>query len=212
MLSPSHIFVSPTLASEEAFPIVNIEALACGVPVVATDWAGNKELLRDGENGFLINVHYDRHKHPSVDTKQLISSVVRTLKDDDLQRRLKRNALASARRYDYRRILPGLVNLLKKKTASMRVFPGRWDAIKNKSVVDFRGRFNDDFFFFINMDNRFRKTTYAALYKSFFRTSILKKKRLTRAERKKMGRRRKMLPVIRKMTQNFEHFIMLKSN
>ncbi|OMF31772.1 glycosyl transferase family 1 [Paenibacillus sp. FSL H8-0548] len=39
----------------EAFGLVNVEAMSCGVPVVATRAGGMKEIIRDGETGYLIN-------------------------------------------------------------------------------------------------------------------------------------------------------------
>lgn len=38
----------------EAFGLVNIEALSCGVPVIASHNGGMKEIIRHGYNGFLV--------------------------------------------------------------------------------------------------------------------------------------------------------------
>lgn len=38
----------------EGIPKVLIEAAACGRPIVATDWPGCREIVRNGENGFLV--------------------------------------------------------------------------------------------------------------------------------------------------------------
>lgn len=40
--------------SNEGRPNAILEALACGVPVVATDVGGNAEIVRDGEDGLLV--------------------------------------------------------------------------------------------------------------------------------------------------------------
>lgn len=37
----------------EGMPLVLVEAMLCGRPCIATDVGGNRELIRDGENGFL---------------------------------------------------------------------------------------------------------------------------------------------------------------
>jgi glycosyltransferase involved in cell wall biosynthesis len=46
------VFVFPS--RDEGMPNVVLEAMASGLPIVATAIAGNEELVRDGENGFLI--------------------------------------------------------------------------------------------------------------------------------------------------------------
>ena len=48
-LACSDLFVSPTTAPFETFHVVNAEALACGVPVITTQWAANSEIVRDGK-------------------------------------------------------------------------------------------------------------------------------------------------------------------
>lgn len=46
------LFVLPTIY--EPFPNVNLEAMACGLPVITTKTAGGADLVVPGENGFLI--------------------------------------------------------------------------------------------------------------------------------------------------------------
>ena len=60
-------------APGELFPLVILEAMACGTPVVCTDVGGMPEAVRDGENGFVV---------PASDP-QLLDERVRTLLDDD---------------------------------------------------------------------------------------------------------------------------------
>ena len=84
LLSESDIFVSPTTAFEETFLMANFEALACAVPVITTDWAGNKELIKDGKNGFLIDVNYSQDKKPMINTTQLISMILKILRNKRL--------------------------------------------------------------------------------------------------------------------------------
>ena len=58
------------------------ESLAVGRPVVATDVGGNRELVRDGETGFLV---------PPEDATALAQAVLRLLSDGDLAARLAAN-------------------------------------------------------------------------------------------------------------------------
>lgn len=209
MLAKSDIFVSPTTALE-VFPIANIEALACGVPVIATSWPGNKELIREGKNGFLVSVNNGPDKNPKVNTGQLVSLIVNTLKDKQFMQKMRRNCLLSAQGYDYRRILPRLVSLLRKKVKLKT--KSKWNLIKGKTVLDFRGIFNKDTFFFLNFDNNYRKETYASLYKKSLQESCLKKEFHPRTARKKGLKRPQDIKITGKLRQNFLQFLLFKNN
>lgn len=41
-------------SKSEAFGLTIIEAMACGLPVVCTDGKGNRDLIKEGENGFMV--------------------------------------------------------------------------------------------------------------------------------------------------------------
>lgn len=56
LLSNADLLVCPSVY--EPFGIVNLEAMACATPVVASDVGGIPEVVRDGETGFLV--HYDQ--------------------------------------------------------------------------------------------------------------------------------------------------------
>ena len=52
-LQRSDIFVCPSLW-EEAFGLANIEAIASGLPVIASGVGGIPEVIEDGETGLLV--------------------------------------------------------------------------------------------------------------------------------------------------------------
>ncbi|MBI3568263.1 MAG: glycosyltransferase family 4 protein [Gemmatimonadetes bacterium] len=78
----------------EAFSLVTLEAAAAGLPIVAHAINGTEELVRDGENGWLVPAGAD-----ALREKLLL------LRDDAaLRARLSAGAVASSARYDWARI------------------------------------------------------------------------------------------------------------
>ena len=74
----------------EGFGNVLVEAMACGVPVVATASPGTREIVTDGSDGLLV----DRHE-PAA----LAAALERMLTDDDLRRRTAAAARLTAERF-----------------------------------------------------------------------------------------------------------------
>jgi len=52
----SDIFCFPTYFEAENTPVVILEAMMFGLPVVATKWRGIPAMVRDRENGFLVSI------------------------------------------------------------------------------------------------------------------------------------------------------------
>src|ERR1035437_932711 len=53
------IFVSPVDNVQETFGLALLEAMACSLPVVASDWSGYRDLVCHGRNGFLVPTLWD---------------------------------------------------------------------------------------------------------------------------------------------------------
>jgi glycosyltransferase involved in cell wall biosynthesis len=63
-------------SKSEAFGLTIIEAMACGLPVVCTDGKGNRDLIKEGENGFMV---WER------DPKLLADKIILLFEDEDLR-------------------------------------------------------------------------------------------------------------------------------
>ncbi|MFJ7933467.1 N-acetyl-alpha-D-glucosaminyl L-malate synthase BshA [Sporosarcina sp. NPDC096371] len=72
------------LSEKEAFGLVLLEALACGVPSVATAIGGIPEVIEDGVNGFLVGLG---------DVTMAAERALRLLKDEQLHATFKENGL-----------------------------------------------------------------------------------------------------------------------
>jgi colanic acid/amylovoran biosynthesis glycosyltransferase len=84
------VFAAPCVVgadgNRDGLPTVLIEAMAMGVPVVATDVTGIPELVVDGDTGLLV---------PQRDPPKLAAALGRVLADDALGRRLARAGRAA---------------------------------------------------------------------------------------------------------------------
>jgi glycosyltransferase involved in cell wall biosynthesis len=81
---------------DEPFGIVGLEALAAGVPVVASDVGGIPSWLVDGEAGLLV---------PRGDSDALAEKLGIVLRDDDAHRRLAEAAPDVVARFSIERHL-----------------------------------------------------------------------------------------------------------
>lgn len=77
LLSAADLLLLPS--AQESFGLAALEAMACEVPVVASDVGGLPEVIENGESGFL---------HPLNDVEGMAATGVRLLTDDDLHRRI----------------------------------------------------------------------------------------------------------------------------
>jgi phosphatidylinositol alpha-mannosyltransferase len=94
-LPPIHaacdLFVGPALG-RESFGIVLVEAMAAGLPLVASDIPGYREVVRDGVDGVLV---------PPGDPEALASAVARVLDDQGLRAGFAAAGRERAARYDW---------------------------------------------------------------------------------------------------------------
>lgn len=87
-LSTADIFVLPSAA--EACPMAILQAMACGLPIVASSVGGVPEVVRDGQDGILV---------PAGDDAALRDALSALANDADLRRRLGTSAQQRVREH-----------------------------------------------------------------------------------------------------------------
>ncbi len=81
LLPGADLFVMSS--KSEGLPVALLEAMACGLPVIATSVGGIPEVVENGKNGLLV---------PPGDSNALAAEIDRALNDLELARQLGRNA------------------------------------------------------------------------------------------------------------------------
>jgi len=96
LLNAADLFLLPS--GTESFGLVALEAMASGVPVIASDTGGIPEVVEHGVTGFLA---------PVGDVDRMASHAIELLRDEDARRRMGRAARDRARTlFNYQRIVP----------------------------------------------------------------------------------------------------------
>ncbi|MGQ0671962.1 MAG: glycosyltransferase family 4 protein [Hyphomicrobium sp.] len=142
------LFVSLSDNIQETFGLAPVEAMAAGLPVVATDWDGYRDTIRDGRDGFLVpttmlppglgetmaaahecgELTYDQYcalacRTVSVDMATLAARLTDLVNSPDLRRSLGASGRARARtEFDwsvvYRRYQELWADLARRRTAA----------------------------------------------------------------------------------------------
>lgn len=100
------VFAFPSTNGAEAFGLVAAEALACGVPVVASSLPGVRTVVKDKETGLLI---------PPRDVPALQAALAELLQDSGKRAKFAKNAAAdAAERFDWDKHVGRLVEVYRK--------------------------------------------------------------------------------------------------
>ncbi len=93
------VFVAPSITAkdgdQEGVPTTIMEALASGVPIVASDSSGIKEIISHNVNGLLCE---------EKNVKQLKEAILNVIENEQIREKLLSGAKESTEKYDYRNI------------------------------------------------------------------------------------------------------------
>ena len=104
----SEVFCAPS-TGRESFGIVLVEAMAAGLPIVASDIPGYREVVRDEIEGIL---------DPPRDPSTLARGVEDVLEDADLAKRLGEAGRERAQRYSWKTVAGEIEELYREVTSS----------------------------------------------------------------------------------------------
>lgn len=96
----------PTYFHGEGFPGCFIDAFNAGLPIIATDWLYNKDLVTPGINGLLV---------PTKDPSALALAILAVYKDRELAHKMAVNSLHKSKEYKPEAVLADLFNIIECK-------------------------------------------------------------------------------------------------
>lgn len=107
VLSEYYLMLFPTYYPGEGFPIAIVECMTAGLPVVATDWRFNSEVIIHNKTGII----YSKEKGES-----LTESIIRLINNPDLVRDMKMSSIENAKNYEPHAVLQRMFEQIEGKT------------------------------------------------------------------------------------------------
>jgi glycosyltransferase involved in cell wall biosynthesis len=109
LFSGCSFFVLPS--RHEPFGIVNLEAMAAGRPVIATRTGGVPEIVREGENGLLVN---------SEQPEEMATAILRLISDGPLRAEMGTAGRSFSERFDWVEIAKQYLTIYEKAIEDYR--------------------------------------------------------------------------------------------
>jgi len=93
------IFLMPSII--ESFGIVTIEAMAFGLPIIINDAPGNRDLVRNGKDGFII----------SGTSRSLAMAMENFLINENIRKKYKKKSISRAKKFDWSLIVDKYIDI-----------------------------------------------------------------------------------------------------
>jgi glycosyltransferase involved in cell wall biosynthesis len=94
----AHLFLFPSQSDTQG--LVLVESMACSTPVIALDGVGQRDLIKDGANGFLVH-----------NLDEMREMILRVVSDDELYKQLQQNSWQTAQAYDPKKLVERIIAL-----------------------------------------------------------------------------------------------------
>ena len=99
------VFVFPTYRAGESLGLVGLEAMSCGIPVIASNMGGPGDYIKDGYNGF---------KFEPKNINHLVDTLFKFIElPNNCKLNLSEGALETSKEFDRQKIIVNLSNKLK---------------------------------------------------------------------------------------------------
>lgn len=110
----ANVFVLPSL--NEGMSNTMLEALACGLPIVATDTGGTKEMVRDGQNGLIVKMK---------DSHDLVEKIEKIMLDQQLEKKMGATSRLMAEQLSWGKVAGQYVDLYEKTINLRKIREGK---------------------------------------------------------------------------------------
>lgn len=124
ILKETDIFIDASV--NEGFGLLPLEAMLCGAVPVVSESFGNREYMRDGENGYVVKEVNDADKY--------IDKILSLLKDDSLFEKMKKEGRKTSKKFDSDLTVNEYIEYFsepKSREKGKKYSPEEWEIIKS---------------------------------------------------------------------------------